>query len=518
MGCRIFIKTLHEKSGIDDYMIGQGVTMMQTFTNVANAGKGVNAVFDRANSAALDLSAKGFGDVASTSKMLGKALNDPVKGISAMSRAGVTFTEGQKKTIKAMVKSGNLLGAQKTILAEVERQVGGAAKAYGSTMPGMVGKLKESFSGLAAEVLSQLMPALMKGMQFAQKMMKAFSQLSPNTKKLIAIFAALAAALGPVLMVVGMLMTAWPALAAAFAVITGPVGLVIAAIVGLGLAFMIAWRNSETFRSLIKNTMKEIAATVKVVVAFIKKAWQTLMPPIIAWMKKHGADLLRVIMLPMRMLLTSIRVVMAILRGDWQQAWTLIKNFVGSTLRAMWNTAKAALGLFVSAAVAIGRGFLRGLRSGIAAAPGVMANIVRGILSAASSLPGRLGSVGRTAGSALANGIRSMVNGVINAWNGLEFKVPAMKVKGVTVFPGASVGTPNIPNLATGGVATRPTLARIGEAGAEAVVPLRRLRAMTGGGNGSSITVNVNVGGSNASPHDIGTAVVSALRKAGIRP
>ena len=32
--------------------------------------------------------------------MLGKALNDPVKGITALGRAGVTFTDEQKKQIK----------------------------------------------------------------------------------------------------------------------------------------------------------------------------------------------------------------------------------------------------------------------------------------------------------------------------------------------------------------------------------------------------------------------------------
>src|ERR1700712_5749455 len=59
----------------------------------------------------------------------GKALNDPLKGISALSRAGVTFTQSQQDSIKAMVGANDLLGAQKIILGEVEKQVGGTAKA-----------------------------------------------------------------------------------------------------------------------------------------------------------------------------------------------------------------------------------------------------------------------------------------------------------------------------------------------------------------------------------------------------
>jgi hypothetical protein len=53
---------------------------------------------------------------------LGKALNDPIAGISALSRVGVTFTEEQKATIESMVKMGDVAGAQKLILAELARE------------------------------------------------------------------------------------------------------------------------------------------------------------------------------------------------------------------------------------------------------------------------------------------------------------------------------------------------------------------------------------------------------------
>jgi len=105
-----------------------------TFKNIRNeAGKG-NDIFNQATAAALDLSASGFGSVESASKMLGKALNDPLKGITALGRAGVTFTDGQKKQIKALVESGNVLGAQKIIMKEIASQVGGAAKAAADPM------------------------------------------------------------------------------------------------------------------------------------------------------------------------------------------------------------------------------------------------------------------------------------------------------------------------------------------------------------------------------------------------
>lgn len=120
-------ESLMRKTAIDDEQIAQSGNLLLTFKNIKREGKGVADIFGRTLSSALDLSAAGFGSSDSAAKMLGKALNDPVKGITALSRAGVTFSETQKETIGKMVEQNNLLGAQKLILKEVESQVGGTA-------------------------------------------------------------------------------------------------------------------------------------------------------------------------------------------------------------------------------------------------------------------------------------------------------------------------------------------------------------------------------------------------------
>src|SRR3990172_1124074 len=143
-------------TGIDDELIATGENLLLTFKNVRNEVGAGNAVFDRATKAALDLSTAGFGSVASAAKMMGKALNDPIKGMTALGRAGVTFSEGQKKAIKSMVESGKVLEAQKLILKEGESQVGGSAKAYGETLPGMLSRARNAFeevAGTLAQVL-----------------------------------------------------------------------------------------------------------------------------------------------------------------------------------------------------------------------------------------------------------------------------------------------------------------------------------------------------------------------------
>lgn len=149
---------ISRKTGVDDEQIQSSANLLLTFKKVRNeAGKG-NDIFSRATAAAQDMAATGFGDANSAAKMLGKALNDPLKGITALGRAGVTFTDGQKKQIKGLVEQGNVLQAQKMIMREVESQVGGTAAASataGEKMSVAWGNFKESIGTKMLPILDR---------------------------------------------------------------------------------------------------------------------------------------------------------------------------------------------------------------------------------------------------------------------------------------------------------------------------------------------------------------------------
>lgn len=147
---------LSKKTGIDDEAIQTGSNLLLTFKNIRNEAGAGNDVFNQATAAALDLSKSGFGSIDSASKMLGKALNDPVKGMSALSRAGVTFTDQQKEQVKALVATGDTLGAQKIILGEIETQVGGNAEATATATD----KMKVAWGNLQEKVGEKLLPIL----------------------------------------------------------------------------------------------------------------------------------------------------------------------------------------------------------------------------------------------------------------------------------------------------------------------------------------------------------------------
>jgi hypothetical protein len=122
-------------TGADDEAVQSGENLLLTFTNVRNGvGKG-NKVFDQASQAVVDMTAA-LNDgqvtqegVKSASIQLGKALNDPIKGVTALSKVGVSFTKQQKDQIKTLVDSGDVMGAQKIILKELGKEFGGAATA-----------------------------------------------------------------------------------------------------------------------------------------------------------------------------------------------------------------------------------------------------------------------------------------------------------------------------------------------------------------------------------------------------
>lgn len=97
--------------------------LLLTFKNIGSD------VFPSALEATLDMSQALGQDLKSSSIQLGKALNDPITGVSALQRVGVSFTESQKATIERMVEMGDTAGAQALILAELESQFGGAAAA-----------------------------------------------------------------------------------------------------------------------------------------------------------------------------------------------------------------------------------------------------------------------------------------------------------------------------------------------------------------------------------------------------
>jgi len=124
-------------------------------------------------------------------------------------------------------------------------------------------------------------------------------------------------------------------------------------------------------------------------------------------------------------------------------------------------------------------------------------------------------------GASIFNGIGTAFKGVINAVvagleGGLNFALKGLNtiLDGIDVAAGpfvnfGTIPTVNLPRLAEGGIVTGPTIAMIGEAGPEAVIPLNRAGGMGMGGN--TITINA---GLISTPDQIGQQIIEAILKA----
>jgi len=143
-------KALNELTAVSSKQITAGASMMLTFTNVRGE------IFDKSIPAMLDMaqalaSVNGEEiDLKNTSIRLGKALNDPVAGITALKRVGVAFTEQQKDQIKTLVEGGKLVEAQTIILTEIQKEFGGSAAAAGKVATASFTKLSQAWKAFTA--------------------------------------------------------------------------------------------------------------------------------------------------------------------------------------------------------------------------------------------------------------------------------------------------------------------------------------------------------------------------------
>jgi hypothetical protein len=124
-----FAEANERSLAVDADIIKAAQAKLLTFKNLAQTADEVGGAMDRATLAAIDLAAAGFGEAEQNAVQLGKALQDPVKGITALARSGVTFTEQEKEKIAALVETNRVLEAQDLILSAIETQVGGTAAA-----------------------------------------------------------------------------------------------------------------------------------------------------------------------------------------------------------------------------------------------------------------------------------------------------------------------------------------------------------------------------------------------------
>lgn len=443
--------TLQAKTGIDDEVIKGAQTILGTFHDLAGATGQQSGAFDRATKASLDMSKAGFGSAESAATMLGKALEDPEKGLTALGKVGVTFTDAQKEQIKAMVASGDQAGAMGKILENVEGQVGGIAEktvTSGDKMKVAWGETQESLGNALLPVLEAIAPVLQNIARFVQE----------NTGWLIPLAATILAVVAAI-KVWTIVQTILNAVLAA-----NPIVLIVLALAALVAGLILAYQNCETFRNIVDAALHVVAS----VFVFL---WDTI-KAVFSWVAEHWPLLL------------------AILTGPFGIAVLLIVS--------NWERIKGAIGSAID--------WIRSVMS-------TLGEIIAAPFRWASDRVGEIVGGIKTAFDNAISFVKDVANVFIRAWN--SARIPSFTIGGwdlpgplpdVPSFDTPSVGFPHINELAAGGIVKGATLALLGERGPEAVIPLDRMAG------GVTINLSVTAAGLGADAPQIQSAVVDALR------
>ena len=254
-----YAQQLEVTTAVDAEVIKLTQAKLATFKNLTATVNTAGGAFDRATVAALDMAAAGFGSAESNAVQLGKALEDPIKGITALTRSGITFTDAEKEKIKVMVESGDVLSAQNMILEAIEKQVGGTAEATATGSQKMalaLGNVSEAIGGALLPFFTQ----------FSEKVI----EFTPFLEQNAGMFLKVGAAIAVVAVAVKTLQIGIAALSLVMQIATGitaafnfvlalnPIGLVVLAVAALAAAFVLAYQKIEPFRDLINSIYQAI--------------------------------------------------------------------------------------------------------------------------------------------------------------------------------------------------------------------------------------------------------------------
>lgn len=428
---------LSMQTGVDDELIQSGENILLTFGKVRNeVGKG-NDIFTRGTKAALDMSVALGTDMKGASIQVGKALNDPVKGLTALGRAGVSFTQQQKDQVKAMVAAGDTLGAQKLILSELEKQFKGSAAAQATSGE----KLKVVWGNLQEELGARLVPVVEKAAGFlADKLPKALDGLGR--------------AFGPIAKQVGMF---WYSLTSGFTEDEGTpierLALRIREIVPKvidGFKKVIEWvqTNWPKIREVIGQVMTTVGSIIRGVVDVVTTLWNNFGNNILELVQRIWPRIQQVIEGAMTIIRNIIQVITALIHGDWSGVWEGIKGIVsgaweaiqgiiggalelvrsiigigleivGSIFKGAWDAIVGGVTGFLGSLLGHWRGILQILTGPLGLAITWVVDHIGGIYDAVKTVVDKVISVGKGVWDWVVGGLSGLVNSALGIIEGL---------------------------------------------------------------------------------------------------
>ena len=357
-----YASTLQYAIGVEDEQIMAVQTKLATFKKASDETARQSGMFNRIVKAAFDMEAIGFGDAMSNITAFGKAFNDPLKGATAMKKAG-TLTAKEVGHIQLIAQTKGIVAAQGLIIKALERQGGGAAEKNATAAK----KAKLAFGELQEKIGSGLVPIINKYIdKVISLLIKAGAWVEQNQKTIETI-----AKVGVALIGIGMVLK-----------ITAPLIWVLTSLWGLsGKALLLFGRTVSTVNKIMMTTGIMLIITAIAVAAYLLiKNWDSV--------KKFFASLWNT--------------VKAIFINTWNWIKNLFLSYTpGGLIIKHWNKITT---------------FFSGLWTKVK-------NIFMGYVNWVLGLGGKFFNAGANIVKSIWNGIKSLINKPIEAIKGMVTKI-----------------------------------------------------------------------------------------------
>jgi phage-related protein len=425
---------LGEKLTFDDEDIKEAQAALLSFGAVG--GK----AFDRAIEGAADYAAATGKDLTSATTTLGKALADPEKGLARLTRAGIVFTEQQEEQVKALTKAGDVAGAQEVILGAFEDRYKGVNEA-----------LSESSAGQAAQAMEDLQNA---GEDLGAIFLPILAALAQGVSAFAHFVQDNMGTIRPIIETIGQVI----------ATVFGGIVSVIQGFTsgGTGDAFAGVWR-------VIGQAVDFVS---KQVFPFLLQIFQQ----VVAFIRENGPTIGSIVSQAFGAIVAVAKVVVPILMNIAKVVFPILLTAAGILLKGLDGTFKLIGGVFNVAAKVVDV-----MVKSITTAWQLLSTITTAIWTGITNTI-----------KGVFNAVADVINGFFGFLNGLSFGIGPFDVGPVHIDAATfdPFNIPLIPHLAQGGIISSPTLALLGEAGPEAVVPLG-----SGGKLGGDVHYHVDVRG-----------------------
>jgi hypothetical protein len=497
------------KSLFGDDQVQQSENLLLTFGEIKGA------VFDSATALSVDLAAALGGAPKDQAMMLGKALNDPIHGMTALGKAGLTFSEEQKAAIAAMQESGDMAGAQAIIIAELNKQVGGQAEAQAKAAGGMVqfkarlGEVGETLASallpvldsLAGVLLDTVAPALETAATWlSANLPAAIATASAVIDQIIAVFTQAGDGGGQFADVLSFLGETWDSLSE---IVGDAVRLIQATVVpAFQTIAQFLSDHSEQIKTILGAAWTIIKAVIDTALTLIKGVLKTALQLI----SGDWAGAWETIKLTLSKVWDNIKVIvgaaLTILKTELSLAWDAIKNVASSAWDALATTVSSAW---------------EGIKKAVT-------DKINEVEAAVKALPTALAAVGQAIVDAIWGGIESAWGTLVDKFNKkleeLRNQLPFSEPKDArSPLRGLSKAGQAIVEMVQSGIDGAGDLAvgapLIGGASVSGGQIQGRLGASSSGAGGSTVRVVIDDRGSDWLKKFIDVQIESRLGQAG---